>query len=154
MNISREPVRQVTIFTPEGATQTTLSRVEAYTWNHPDGQEITWNITRARDLIGNRPPDFPVVLANMRELLANNPNAPEFNREYAMTTDLTKPLFVVLMFEGQTAHLVLIDGWHRVMKAVATNTAQLPVCVLRPNEDMACRCRFEPALNAMVPLHP
>ena len=56
---------------------------------------------------------------------------PDLDLEYAKTTNLTRPVLFV-PFEGGTS--VLIDGWHRVARAVMEGIAFLLCHELTPQE--------------------
>jgi hypothetical protein len=65
---------------------------------------------------------------------------PEFNREYAMTTDLTQPLIVAtLHLPGSGNSSLLIDGTHRLYRAHREHVAELPAYVLDVNESLVIR---------------
>ena len=65
---------------------------------------------------------------------------PNFDREYAMTTDLANPLIVAtLHLPGSGNSSLLIDGTHRLYRAYREDIAELPVCVLDVNESLAIR---------------
>lgn len=56
---------------------------------------------------------------------------PGFNREYAMTTDITRPLIVATLRSGRGGdELLLIDGMHRLYRAWRENVDRLPACLL------------------------
>jgi hypothetical protein len=69
--------------------------------------------------------------------------AHEIDPEYARTKDLSKPLIAVESpFEVRDGYCVLliIDGWHRITKAVLENYPHpLKVHVLNRAEEMQCR---------------
>lgn len=118
---------------------------QCYTWESPDGTTITWCIDMALEIIGDRPPIKAAALspAYQRQALASNLLSPEINEEYAMTTDLSKPLIAVVSpieFRPGSIVLIIIDGWHRIKHSVAINNPNdLQVHVLLPNEERACR---------------
>jgi hypothetical protein len=63
------------------------------------------------------------------------PASDGFDREYAMTTDLAKPVIVATVaFSGQTPAPLLIDGTHRLYRAWRDGIAQLPAYVLTADE--------------------
>jgi hypothetical protein len=66
---------------------------------------------------------------------------PDFDREYAMTTDLTEPVIVAIMRSQETGEVapLLIDGTHRLYRAHAEGLDVLPVYVLNAEESLAIR---------------
>ncbi|MBB5871947.1 hypothetical protein F4553_005326 [Allocatelliglobosispora scoriae] len=66
---------------------------------------------------------------NTIALLGPAPDA--FDRDYAMATDLTKPVIVAhLLINGVEPALLLIDGTHRLYRAWREGVPQLPAYVL------------------------
>ncbi|MFI0410611.1 hypothetical protein [Actinomadura sp. 3N508] len=59
--------------------------------------------------------------------------------DHAATVDLARPLLTVTI-PGTCTPLV-IDGWHRVHRALATGIHQLPVIHLDADDERACRVR-------------
>jgi hypothetical protein len=106
---------------------------QVYSMEDTDGTTYYWNATEGRRLAERAgavldfcPADFGIDLAHIRERYHN------LNEAYALFTDLSEPLLFV-PFTGQgsdrpTAHL--IDGWHRLFKAVATGVEVLPAYLL------------------------
>jgi hypothetical protein len=66
---------------------------------------------------------------------------PDFDRGYAMTTDLTEPVIVAMLHsqEDDRDYPLLIDGTHRLYRAHAEGTPELPVYVLNVEETLAIR---------------
>jgi hypothetical protein len=66
---------------------------------------------------------------------------PEFNRRYAMTTDLTEPVIVAMLRSEETGEEspLLIDGTHRLFRAYQEGIAALPAYVLSVEESLAIR---------------
>ena len=109
---------------------------ESFSMQDIDGWQYHWNVTRARTLAEQsghlfrfRPADFGLSLARVTE------QYPDMDAEYALTTDLSRPLLLTL-FERQRAGddepntLQLLDGWHRLYKALLTGVAYLPAYLL------------------------
>lgn len=111
-----------------------LERVEIYRFNAYDGQEYVWDVTKAIRLTKGSEPELLRVLAAFteEEIFCLYP---ELNREYAMTTDISKPALVVTFPDDEK---VIIDGWHRLYKAFKSG-ADLPLIFLTPEQDKACR---------------
>jgi hypothetical protein len=107
---------------------------ETYSLELPDGRQYHWNVTKARRLGEHwcRVQDFVVAGQVTAESL--HANYAGLDETYALGTDLTKPLlFVELNGEAQ-----LIDGWHRLLKAVITDVSILPCYVLSSSQADAC----------------
>lgn len=65
---------------------------------------------------------------------------PDFDREYAMTTDLHEPLIVATMHSPELADaFLLIDGTHRLYRAYVERVPDLPAFVLDADETQAIR---------------
>jgi hypothetical protein len=66
---------------------------------------------------------------------------PNFDRRYAMTTDLNEPVIVAMLRNedaGEDAPL-LIDGTHRLFRAYTEGVAELPAYVLSMDESQVIR---------------
>jgi hypothetical protein len=66
---------------------------------------------------------------------------PDFDREYAMTTDMTEPAILAIVRSQETGEVapLLIDGTHRLYRAHAERLEVLPVYVLNTEESLAIR---------------
>jgi len=125
-----------------------------------EGQPAQWfrfglwlfDIDRAQALLAERPrePQPLSVMPWVRQFgldLLDEPERvpivgvePDFNREYAMTTDLTQPLIVAtLHLPGSGNSALLIDGTHRLYRAFREDVAELPAYVLNVAESLAIR---------------
>jgi hypothetical protein len=56
-----------------------------------------------------------------------------------MTTDLARPVILATLRTRPGPAALLIDGIHRLYKASATGTAELPACLLTQAETLAIR---------------
>ncbi|MFK0249259.1 hypothetical protein ACIQUM_31560 [Amycolatopsis azurea] len=113
-----------------------------------------WCVTRALELleVHESVATFHehASLAGMDELLPLKP-APEgylklvevkVDIEYAMTkTDLTKPIIVALVIglSGESLGPMVIDGWHRIYRALSEGRETLPAYLLNPAAAEAIR---------------
>lgn len=126
---------------------------QAYHWEHPNGTHVWWNITRAKELVSNRPPDNVMPIESAYEALTRNRFARELDQDYAIGRDLTVPLIATVapVLDGApegSRPMIIIDGWHRIVGAVLTyHTQPLPVHILTPEEDAACRFNPENILR-------
>ncbi|MEO3827357.1 hypothetical protein [Actinomadura sp. B10D3] len=59
--------------------------------------------------------------------------------DHARTADLTRPLLAVPVPNPSTP--LVIDGWHRIHRALSVGIAELPVVVLSEADERACRIR-------------
>ena len=111
-----------------------------------------FDIDRAQALLTKRPREArPLeVIPWVRQYgldLFDEPNrfpilgfGPDFDREYAMTTDLTSPLIVAtLHLPGSGNSALLIDGTHRLYRAFRQSIPELPAYVLDVDESLAIR---------------
>ncbi|GAA1771966.1 ParB N-terminal domain-containing protein [Nonomuraea bangladeshensis] len=91
-----------------------------------------WDITTAKKLTRARTPQGridPREWAGMLRLIA-------INTEHAAEVDLAEPLIVATVPNGG---MLIIDGWHRLYKALTMEVAELPAVVLTAEEEVACR---------------
>ena len=80
---------------------------------------------------------------------------PDFDPEYAMTTDLDEPVIIATLTNagGEPAPL-LIDGCHRLYKAAVTGRADFPAFVLTAAETLPSAARGpRPAPPGAAPGH-
>jgi hypothetical protein len=125
-----------------------------------EGQPAQWfrfglwifDVDRAQALLAERPrePQPLPVMPWVRQFgldLLDEPDrvpilgvGPDFDREYAMTTDLTQPLIVATLHSRKhgESHL-LIDGTHRLYRAYREDVVELPAYVLEVAESLAIR---------------
>ncbi|MEV4391248.1 hypothetical protein ACIBK9_48170 [Nonomuraea sp. NPDC050227] len=91
-----------------------------------------WDITTAKKLTRNRAAEGriePKEWAGMLRLVA-------INREHAAQVDLSVPLIMATVPNGG---MLIIDGWHRLYKALTTEVSELYAVVLTAEEELACR---------------
>ncbi|MGW4792451.1 hypothetical protein ACWEPC_08575 [Nonomuraea sp. NPDC004297] len=91
-----------------------------------------WDITEAKKLTQDRAPDGRIVTerwAAMIQLIA-------IDAEHVLQVDLSEPLIMATVPNGG---MLIIDGWHRLCKALALGVAELPAVVLTEEEELACR---------------
>lgn len=111
-----------------------------------------FDVDRAQAMLAERPREpqsFPVMpWARQYGLdLVDEPDrvpilgvGPDFDREYAMTTDLTQPLIVATMRLSDGAETpLLIDGTHRLYRAYREAVPELPAYVLDVSESLTIR---------------
>lgn len=127
---------------------------------HQERQPAQWfqfggwvfDIDRAQALLADKPreprplPVMPWVRQYGLDLLDHPDTAPilgigpDFDREYAMTTDLTKPLIVATLRTSDHGRSpLLIDGTHRLYRALREDIAELPAYVLDEAETRTIR---------------
>ncbi|MEU8324136.1 hypothetical protein AB0C33_37740 [Nonomuraea sp. NPDC048881] len=91
-----------------------------------------WDITTAKKLTRARTPQGridPREWAGMLRLIA-------ISTEHAAHVDLSEPLIVATVPNGG---MLIIDGWHRLYKALATGVPELAAVILTAEEELACR---------------
>ena len=111
-----------------------------------------FDVDRAQALLAEKPrapqplPVMPWVRQYGLDLLDHPETAPilgvgpGFNREYAMTTDLSEPLIVATLRTSDHGHSpLLIDGTHRLYRAFREGLSELPAYVLDERETQAIR---------------
>lgn len=115
---------------------------ETFSYTDIDGTAYVWNVTEALRIIEESPRETMlfapveqgVTIAHIWE------RYPDINEERAKTADLTRPL---LFIPFQENHL-LIDGWHRLFRAVSENVEALPCYALSPEEADSVLAVLEP----------
>lgn len=126
----------------------------------PEGQPAQWfqiggwifDVDRAQALLTEKPrepqplPVMPWVRQYGLDLLDHPETAPilgvgpGFDRDYAMTTDLSEPLIVATLRTSDHGRSpLLIDGTHRLYRAYQEGVAELPAFVLDEMETQAIR---------------
>ena len=86
---------------------------------------IMWDINMILENISM----FPVIMCDVAELFRQNPF--HGNEDYALTTDISKPLIIVALSEHKDQ---LIDGNHRLFKASKLQIRELPAIYLTKEE--------------------
>ena len=100
---------------------------ETYIHEAPDGTLRAYDVTVAnqrvqdgREMLLFSLIDHEVTLEKIHELYEG------LDEEYALTTDLTKPLLFLPLGE----ETLLVDGWHRLAKAAILGIPELPIYLL------------------------
>ncbi len=105
---------------------------ETFSFTDGDGAEYVWDVTKAKEIIAVNPRE--VILFNPSEhgITAEHvlSRYPGLEPERAKTADLTVPV-IFIPFAG--AHL-LIDGWHRLYRAVTEGVDTIPCHLLTEEE--------------------
>ncbi len=108
---------------------------ETFTFQH-EGHTLVWNISKANRIIEASPrePDFfrPFEQGVTREQIQDR--YPALDWEYAKAVDLTRPLLFV-PYRGLAQ---LVDGWHRLARAILEGVAELPAYLLTEEEAREC----------------
>ena len=84
-----------------------------------------WNINMILDKITT----FPTIMCDVAELFRQNPF--HGNEDYALTTDISKPLIIAALSEHKDQ---VIDGNHRLFKASKLKIRELPAIYLTKEE--------------------
>lgn len=109
---------------------------QVYSFQDEEGWQYHWSVNEARKRAEANAELVTISLseAGMTVDLARK-LYPDLDATYALTTDLSKPLLFVPLGE----ECVLIDGWHRTLKALLTGVDVLPCYVLSPEDEAASR---------------
>ncbi|NBF00257.1 hypothetical protein FE391_43630 [Nonomuraea sp. KC401] len=91
-----------------------------------------WDITAAKQIAQGRVPEGRIVT----EWWAGMLNLIVIDAEHAARVDLSRPLIVATV---PTGGMLIIDGWHRLCKAVTIGVEELSAVVLTAEEERACR---------------
>jgi hypothetical protein len=105
---------------------------QVYSFVDEDGTKYNWNTSLGRRIAEGYgretvlfcPSEQGVDLAHIRK------RYPELDEDYAMKTDITEPILFV-PFKGKVQ---LVDGWHRLAKAVKLGVLEIPALVLTQRE--------------------
>ena len=106
---------------------------QIFTFTDATNTEWHWNASKGyrlieqfpRETLEFYPSDCGIDMAHLRR------RYPDLDEEYARTADLSLPILFV-PFEGGTS--VLVDGWHRLWRAVSEGIEWLPCYQLTPQE--------------------
>ena len=120
---------------------------QIYTWDAPDKTQWHWSILAATAFAQAR---NEVVVISLAEMEITAPMLlhlyPDIDPAYALTTDLSQPL----LFAPIGDKVRLIDGSHRVMKALFHRIDELPAYFLTPEESEASLIARLPAIAGMT----
>ncbi|MGC4044735.1 MAG: hypothetical protein QM758_13160 [Armatimonas sp.] len=92
-------------------------------WNASEGMRIA--LASGREPLAFYPTDHGLDIPQLQSQYT------DLDLEYALTTDLTKPILFIPFWDG--TH-VLIDGWHRLAHAVLKGVPYLLAHELTPEE--------------------
>ncbi|MFF0861409.1 hypothetical protein ACFYUV_06630 [Nonomuraea sp. NPDC003560] len=91
-----------------------------------------WDVTAAKKFIQGREAEGridPREWSGMLHLVAIDP-------EHAARVDMSEPLIVITVPDSG---MLIIDGWHRLYKALDTGVPELAAVILTTEEELACR---------------
>ncbi len=105
---------------------------ETFSFTDEDGTDYVWSVTQAKEIIaasGVMPEDFNLAGQGIsaEHLLARYPS---LSVEKAAEANLSEPV-IFIAFKGEN---LLIDGWHRMYKAVSKSAPAIPCYVLTEEE--------------------
>ena len=106
---------------------------QVFTFTDATGTEWHWNASLGyrlieqapREVLEFYPSDSGIDMAHLRQ------RYPSLNEEYAKTVDLSRPILFLPLHDGTS---VLIDGWHRLSRAVMEGIPCLLCYELTPQE--------------------
>ena len=101
-----------------------------------DGWQYHWNVTRAIALAEREGTPFcfyPAQVGLTTEVV--QASYPDIDPDYALTTDLSNPLILTLFRRhlaraDERPQVQLLDGWHRLYKALTLGVTMLPANLL------------------------
>lgn len=105
---------------------------ETFSYTDGDGTEYVWNVTQAKEIIAASPREAILFSPNEHGITAEHVVAryPSIEPERTKDADLSVPVIFIPFAE---AHL-LIDGWHRLYRAVTEGVSEIPCYVLTQEE--------------------
>ncbi len=92
--------------------------------------EGAWNITLAKELVKGRSPFCMIYPAELASIGKNV----TVDHDHAMTTDLNDPVIAIILALDEMKDMFIIDGWHRIHKAVYQSVENIPCCLLSEEE--------------------
>ena len=120
---------------------------QIYTWDAPGGEQWHWSILAATAFAQAR---NEVVVISLAAMDITAPMLlhlyPDIDPAHALTTDLSQPL----LFAPIGDKVRLIDGSHRVMKALFHRIDELPAYFLTEEESEASLIARLPAIPGMT----
>lgn len=102
-------------------------------YEHFQFMHYSWDVTAAAERAAGLPVGTFEV-ASCRSVLP----FVHVDQEHAATADLEVPLLAVWV-KGMDGMLLVIDGWHRLARAVKEGRAELPCRVLSEEDEFAVR---------------
>lgn len=117
---------------------------QVYSFEDSQGIEWHWNASlgmRLVELVPREPKlfypnDHGIDLAHLRQ------RYPDINESHAAKADLSRPILFAPFHDGTS---VLLDGWHRLWRAVSESVESLPCYELTPQEANVCLIAQLPA---------
>ncbi len=88
--------------------------------------EAKWDVSAALEIVKGR---MQMVMIFPAEIATIGKNV-KVDHDYAMTTDLTIPVIAVVIQLDEMRDMFIIDGWHRIHKAVQLGIENIPCYVL------------------------
>jgi len=115
---------------------------ETFSFTDQDGVGYVWNVTKAlkiikespRETVMFAPAEQGVTIEHIRQ------RYPDIDLEKAKKTDLSQPLLFI-PFQGNS---LLVDGWHRLARAVLEGVEELPCYLLTEEEADSVLVLLEP----------
>ena len=108
---------------------------QVYSYEDETGRQFHWSVTSALAFAQARNEVFTISLSEMGVTLPLvRAQYQGLDERHALTCDLSQPLLFVPIGEK----VRLLDGWHRVAKALMIGVDVLPACFLTQEEADAC----------------
>lgn len=134
-----------------------LARFQEFTWLFDsNSHEIHWNVDKLKAWLGT-PKQEPVIRAPipsklLRELWEMNSDKESIDFMHAMQSDTTRPIIAIqhpsLAFYpyrggpnliAEYPPLLVVDGWHRLYKAIMQGMPELPAIILTSEQEARFR---------------
>lgn len=121
---------------PDGATVVVGTlQDQVYSYEDETGRQFHWSVTAALVFAQAKNEVFTISLSEMGVTLPLvRAQYQGLDERHALSCDLSQPLLFVPIGEK----VKLIDGWHRVAKALLIGVDVLPACFLTQEEADAC----------------
>lgn len=117
-------------------------RFEVYFWDAGDGVERRYSITYAKVCIEVLKIEAQPWLTPdlVKQVMGYNPRVKELAPDWVAKADLSKPIIQMIRETPEGPRHIIIDGWHRIRKAVETNHPGNLSCYVLP-QHIAELCR-------------
>ena len=115
---------------------------ETFSYTDGDGIGYVWNVTKALQIIESVPREMMIFAPEEQGVTLDHilERYPEIDEERARKVDLSRPLLFI-PFQGNS---LLIDGWHRLYRAVAEGVQEVTCYELTQEEADSVLVVLEP----------
>lgn len=119
---------------------------ETFSYTDGDGVGYVWNVTKALQIIESAPRETMLFAPEDQGVTLDHilERYPDIDEERAKEANLSRPLLFIA-FQGRS---LLVDGWHRLYRAVAEGVRELACYELTQEEANSVLVILEPLPDA------